>query len=144
FALLAAAGNDPAPLGQISLFGHDFALTYGNAALAGAMGFENIASGIGGVVLVAYFAALCDLRFTAAHYALISSAASIVGRLVQGSSAGLMVESMGYFNYYVMTTFAAIPGIILFWLMMRAGLIDSSVGTAGQGGNVDATGNTPA
>jgi PAT family beta-lactamase induction signal transducer AmpG len=26
---------------------------------------------------------------------------------------------------------AALPGIILFWLMMRAGLIDASIGTAG-------------
>jgi len=33
--------------------------------MAGAIGFENIASGIGGVTIVAYFSALCDLRFTA-------------------------------------------------------------------------------
>ena len=31
--------------------------------------------------VVAYFSALCDLRFTAAQYALISAAASIVGRV---------------------------------------------------------------
>ena len=28
------------------------------------------------------------------------------------------------------TTALAVPGILLFWLMMRAGLIDASVGTA--------------
>jgi PAT family beta-lactamase induction signal transducer AmpG len=33
-----------------------------------AIGFENFASGIGGVVVVAYFSALCNLRFTAAQY----------------------------------------------------------------------------
>jgi PAT family beta-lactamase induction signal transducer AmpG len=43
-----------------------------NAALAAAMTFENLASGYGGVVVVAYFSALCDLRYTATHYALLS------------------------------------------------------------------------
>ena len=111
FALLAAAGHS-------------------NYGLAGAIGFENFASGFGGVVLVAYFAALCNLQFTAAHYALISSATSVVGRLLTGTTAGAMVESMGFFNYYLLTTVVALPGIILFWMMMRSGLVDSSIGTA--------------
>ncbi len=111
FALLAAAGHS-------------------NIGLAGAIGFENFASGVGGVVLVAYFAALCNLQFTAAHYALISSAASVVGRFLTGTTAGSMVEGMGFFNYYLLTTVVALPGIILFWMMMRSGLIDSSIGTA--------------
>jgi PAT family beta-lactamase induction signal transducer AmpG len=34
-------------------------------------------------------------------------------------------------NFYLFTTAAALPGIVLFWLMMRAGLIDASIGTAG-------------
>ena len=112
FALLAQAGHS-------------------NIGLAGAIGFENFASGIGGVTVVAYFSALCDLRFTASQYALISAAASIVGRFLTGTSAGALVESMGYVNFYLLTTLAAVPGIVLFWLMMRAGLIDASVGTAG-------------
>ncbi len=114
FALLAQAGHT-------------------NIGLAGAMLFENIASGIGGVTVVAYFSALCDLRFTAAQYALISAASSIVGRILTGTTAGAVVESLGYVNYYLFTTLAAIPGIVLFWLMMRAGLIDASIGTAGRG-----------
>jgi MFS transporter, PAT family, beta-lactamase induction signal transducer AmpG len=111
FALLAAAGHS-------------------NWGLAATIGFENFASGVGGTVLVAYFAALCDLRFTASHYALISSAASIVGRFLTGTTAGAMVESMGFFNFYVFTTLIALPGIILFWMMMRSGLADSSIGSA--------------
>ncbi|MET0984173.1 MAG: MFS transporter, partial [Steroidobacteraceae bacterium] len=51
---------------------------HSNWAMAGAIGFENFASGIGGVTVVAYFSALCDLRYTASQYALISAAASIV------------------------------------------------------------------
>ena len=112
FALLAAAGHS-------------------NWGMAAAISFENVASGIGGVCVVAYFSALTDLRFTAAQYALISAFASIVGRFLTGTTAGALIESFGYVNYYLFTTAIALPGILLFWLMMRAGLIDASIGTAG-------------
>jgi PAT family beta-lactamase induction signal transducer AmpG len=105
---------------------------HSNTAMAGAIGFENIASGIGGVTVVAYFSALTDLRFTAAQYALISAAASVVGRIATGTTAGRMIEALGYMNFYLLTTLAALPGILLFWLMMRAGLIDQSIGNAGS------------
>ncbi|MES2271232.1 MAG: MFS transporter [Pseudomonadota bacterium] len=104
---------------------------HSNWGMAGAIGFENFASGIGGVTVIAYFSALCDLRFTAAQYALISAAASIVGRFLTGTSAGALIERFGYVDFYLLTTALALPGILLFWLMMRAGLIDASVGTAG-------------
>jgi PAT family beta-lactamase induction signal transducer AmpG len=125
FALLAASGHS-------------------NAILASAMLFENIASGIGGVTIVAYFSALCDLRFTAAQYALISAAASVVGRIVTGTTAGAMVETMGFVNFYLLTIAIALPGVLLFWWMARSGLIDRSVGSAGTEGPGDARdGATP-
>ncbi|HEV2043528.1 MAG TPA: MFS transporter [Sphingomicrobium sp.] len=113
-----------------------------NWGLAGTIAFENFASGIGGVTVVAYFSALCDLRFTASQYALISAAASIVGRLITGTSAGALVEGMGYVNFYLLTTLAAVPGILLFWWMMRVGLVDSSIGTAGTEGEGDVRAKT--
>ena len=100
--------------------------------LAAAIGFENLASGYGGVVVVAYFSALCNLQFTAAQYALISAAASVLGRLLTGTTAGKLIEVMGYTNFYLLTTVAALPGILLFWFMMRRGMIDSALGTAGR------------
>ncbi|HEX7235311.1 MAG TPA: MFS transporter [Gammaproteobacteria bacterium] len=103
-----------------------------NAALAAAMTFETLASGYGGVVVVAYFSALCDLRYTATHFALISAAASIVGRVVTGTMAGALIERLGYFNFYVLTTVVALPGIALFWYMMRRGFIDTSLGSVGK------------
>jgi PAT family beta-lactamase induction signal transducer AmpG len=121
----------------LSLAGHS------NLGMAGAIGFENFSSGIGGVVVVAYFSALCDLRFTAAQFALISAAASIVGRFLTGTTAGALIDSMGYFNFYVMTTIVALPGIFLFWIMLRMGLIDSSIGTAGTIGEGDARASDP-
>ncbi len=111
---------------------------HSNIGMAGAIGFENFASGYGGVVVVAYFSALCDLRFTAAQYALISAGASVVGRLLTGTTAGSLIESFGYVDFYLLTTVLALPGIVLFWWMMRTGLVDAAMGTAGEVGEGDA------
>jgi PAT family beta-lactamase induction signal transducer AmpG len=113
FAALAAAGHS-------------------NIGLAGVIGFENFASGIGGVTVVAYLSALCNLRFTATQYALLSALASIAGRFLTGTTAGSLIEAMGYFNFYLLTTFLAMPGVILFWHMIRSGLADVSMGSAGK------------
>ena len=100
-------------------------------AMAGAMGFENFASGIGGVCVVAYLSALCNLEFTATQFALLSAAASITGRFLTGTLAGGMIEQLGFANFYLVTTLAALPGVLLFWWMMASGLVDRSLGTAG-------------
>lgn len=113
FAGLAAAGHD-------------------NWLLALCIGFENIASGIGGVAVVAYLSALCNLSFTATQFALLSAAASVVGRLLTGTSAGALIESIGYVDFYLLTFVIALPGVLLFWLMARAGLIDQALGSAGR------------
>jgi PAT family beta-lactamase induction signal transducer AmpG len=115
-----------------------------NWGMAAAIGFENIASGFGGVAVVAYFSALTDLRFTAAQYALISAAASVVGRVLTGTTAGDMIEWMGYVNFYLLTTLAAVPGMLIFWWMMRSGLVDQAIGTAGTEGDGDARADTSA
>lgn len=94
---------------------------HSNAFMAGAIGFENFASGVGGVTVVAYFSALCDLRFTATQYALISAGASVVGRLVTGTSAGALIQAFGYVQFYLLTTVLALPGILLFWMLVRRG-----------------------
>ena len=118
FALLAGAGHS-------------------NWGLAGAMAFESIASGIGGVTVIAYFSALCDLRFTAAQYALISAAASVVGRLLTATTTGRLVDAIGYVDFYWLTTAAAMPGVLLFWWMSASGLVDRSIGSAAVEGAGD-------
>jgi PAT family beta-lactamase induction signal transducer AmpG len=105
---------------------------HSNLGLAAAIGFENFASGYGGVVVVAYFSALCNLRFTAAQYALISAAASVIGRVLTGTTAGSLIESIGYVDFYLLTTLAALPGVLLFVFMMRRGLVEESLGSAGR------------
>jgi len=104
FAVLAAHGHD-------------------NMVLAAVIGFENTASGIGGVVVVAYLSNLCNLAFTATQFALLSAAASVVGRFITGTTAGALIEQFGYVEFYLFTTVAAIPGILLFVLLWRRGLV---------------------
>lgn len=100
---------------------------HNNDMLAFTIGFENIASGIGGVVVVAYLSALCNLSYTASQYALLSAAASVVGRLVTGTTAGSLIQSMGYVDFYLMTTVVALPGVALFAWMMHRGLVDRAI-----------------
>lgn len=101
--------------------GHD------NHMLAFTIGFENIASGIGGVVVVAYLSALCNLSYTASQYALLSAAASVIGRLVTGTTAGGLIQSLGYVDFYLLTTVVALPGVALFAWMMHRGLVDRAI-----------------
>jgi PAT family beta-lactamase induction signal transducer AmpG len=108
FAVLAAAGHS-------------------NLGMALAIGFENFSSGFGGVAVGAYFAALCDHRFTATQFALVSAAASVVGRAFSASTAGALIEALGYVNFYLLTTVLALPGIAIFAYMMRAGLVDDAL-----------------
>ena len=111
FAVLAAAGHSVPGL----------ALT---------IGFENFASGIGGVTVVAYLSALCNLAFTGTQFALLSAAAAIVGRFLTGTTAGRLIEAMGYVQFYLLTTLLALPGVVIYGLMIRSGLVDRSVGSA--------------
>ncbi len=111
----------------LAMYGHS------NLGMAAAIGFENFASGIGGVAVVAYLSALCNLRFTATQYALLSALASIAGRFLTGTTAGSLIEAMGYVNFYLLTTAIAFPGVFLYWWMIRSGLADVPEGTAGEG-----------
>lgn len=108
------------------------AVGHSNALLGFTIGFENLASGIGGVVVVAYLSALCNLAFTATQFALLSAAASVVGRIVTGTTAGALIESLGYVQFYLLTTAVALPGVLLYVFMLRAGLVDRSLGDAGR------------
>ena len=100
----------------LAVIGHDVNF------LAFTIGFENFASGIGGVVVVGYLSSLCNLAYTATQYALLSGAAAILGRFLTAPS-GFLINAMGYPAFYLMTTAAALPGIILFVYMIRFGFL---------------------
>jgi PAT family beta-lactamase induction signal transducer AmpG len=81
-----------------------------------AVAFENVSGGMGTAAFVAFLMALCDNRFTATQYALLSALASL-GRIFVGPPSGYLVEFVGWPQFFFITTLAAVPGLmLLFWL----------------------------
>ncbi len=85
---------------------------------------ENITGGMGTVALVALLMALCNSRFTATHYALLSALAA-VGRIYVSPVAGVLTESIGWQAFYLFSVFVALPGVVMVW-WMRIPLVELS------------------
>ena len=81
-----------------------------------AVGFENLASGMGTAAFVALAMSLCNVAFSATQYALLSALASL-GRVLFGPVAGELVAAFGLANFFFITFVAALPGLWLLWLL---------------------------
>jgi MFS transporter, PAT family, beta-lactamase induction signal transducer AmpG len=100
FAALAVAGNDTTML----------ALT---------IAIENLSGGMGTAAFVAYLSSLCNVAYTATQYALLTSFMAF-GRTLLSSSGGWLADHMSWISFFVLTTGAAIPGLILLlWIAKR-------------------------
>lgn len=77
--------------------------------------FENLCGGMGTSAFVALLMTLCNKSFSATQFALLS-ALSAVGRVYVGPVAGWFVEAHGWPTFYLLSVFAAVPGLLL--LMM--------------------------
>ena len=78
--------------------------------------FENLAGGMGTAAFVAFLMALCDHRFTATQFALLSALASL-GRVFVGPISGVLVDKLGWVSFFFSTFLFALPGLILLWIM---------------------------
>lgn len=77
---------------------------------------ENLAGGMGTAAFVALLMTLCDSRFTATQFALLSALASI-GRVFVGPLAGELAYSNGWQIFFFLSFLIAIPGIVVLrWL----------------------------
>jgi PAT family beta-lactamase induction signal transducer AmpG len=83
-----------------------------------AVGFENLASGMGTAAFVAFAMSLCNHSFSATQYALLSALASL-GRVLFGPLTGEVVVLMGWANFFFVTFLAALPGLWLLWLLRK-------------------------
>jgi MFS transporter, PAT family, beta-lactamase induction signal transducer AmpG len=89
------------------------------AGMAAVVALENLAGGMGASASAALLMALCNQRYSATQFALLSALAS-VGRIVIGSRAGYMVEAWGWPSFFLVTLAAAIPGLLLLvWMRQR-------------------------
>jgi PAT family beta-lactamase induction signal transducer AmpG len=76
------------------------------------VGLENLTGGMGTAAFVALLMALCDRRFTATQFAMLSAVASL-GRVLAGPPAGVAVETIGWAWFFTGTIAIALPAIAL-------------------------------
>jgi PAT family beta-lactamase induction signal transducer AmpG len=62
--------------------------------------------------------AMCDHRYTATQYALLSSLAAL-GRIFIAPTSGYLVESIGWASFFFITFLTALPGLWLLWWLRR-------------------------
>jgi PAT family beta-lactamase induction signal transducer AmpG len=76
--------------------------------------FENLSGGMGTAAFVAFLMSLTSQRFSATQYALLSAFAS-VGRVWVGPLAGVLAESIGWPTFFLVSTAAALPALLMLW-----------------------------
>jgi PAT family beta-lactamase induction signal transducer AmpG len=82
--------------------------------MVAAVAFENLSGGMGTAAFVALMMSLCDHRYTATQYALLSAMAAL-GRVFVGPPSGYVVEAVGWVLFFFITFLAALPGLWLLW-----------------------------
>ena len=79
---------------------------------------ENLSGGMGTAAFVAYLSSLCNVAYTATQYALLSSLMS-VARTTFASPAGWIADQTDWVTFFLLTTVAALPGLLLLLWMTR-------------------------
>ena len=111
-------------LGLVQLFS---SLAYAGAAWAapskplviGVALFENFAAGLGTAAFVAFLMSVCERRYAATQYAVLSALLALT-RSLAGAASGRLTEQMGYANYFLLTFAIGIPA---FFLLPRIGRV---------------------
>jgi len=93
FAWLAEVGNNPWVLGTV-------------------VAFEYLGVGLGAAALVAFMARMTNVVFAATQFALFSALAS-VPRIFANAVTGVIVERVGWTDFFLLCTVLAIPGLLL-------------------------------
>ena len=73
---------------------------------------DNLSAGFAGSVFIAYLSGLTSTAYTATQYALFSSLMTLPGKLAAGFS-GIVVDSVGYVEFFVYTALAGLPAMAL-------------------------------
>jgi PAT family beta-lactamase induction signal transducer AmpG len=90
--------------------GRDFPL------MIAATGIDNLAGAMGNVASVALIMALCNVRFGAFQFAILSTFA-MLPRYGLGGPAGWLADAAGWDTYYVVSFALGLPGVALVWLL---------------------------
>lgn len=85
-------------------------------ALAATVIFEDVSAGMGNAAFVAFIASVCNRRYTATQFAILSSVATL-GRTFFSGFSGDMVKALDWANFFFLCGLIAIPGMIMLYKM---------------------------
>lgn len=85
---------------------------YNLPALYVVVAADNFCAGLASAAFVAFLSSLTNISFTAMQYAIFSSLMTLLPKIFGGYS-GAMVDSVGYANFFVITTLMGLPVIAL-------------------------------
>jgi MFS transporter, PAT family, beta-lactamase induction signal transducer AmpG len=88
------------------------------------VGIESFTDGLADAAFLTWLSGLTNRSFTATQYALLSSLAVVPLRTV-GASSGWLAEALGWPGFFLLTTVAALPAMVimvylLWWLPTKA------------------------
>lgn len=94
----------------LALVGHNFTL------MTVSIFVEQFCAGLGTAAFLAFLMTLCNVRYTATQYALLSALAAI-GRVFVGPLSGMLVAAVGWPVFFLLSFFFALPGLMVLMLI---------------------------
>ena len=82
--------------------------------------FENFAHGLGTAAFLAFLMSVCERRYAATQFAVLSALLAL-SRTLAGGASGVLAERMGYADYFFLTFLLAIPAFALLPWIKHAG-----------------------
>lgn len=90
------------------------------AVMALAVGFENICGGMGTAAFVVLVMGLCNVKYTATQFALLTALSSVGRVFLAGPLTPPIVEALGWPSFFLLTVVIALPGLVLLrWYKAR-------------------------
>jgi PAT family beta-lactamase induction signal transducer AmpG len=90
------------------------------SVLTATIGIEEFTGGLATAAFVAYLSALCNKRYTATQYALLTAISSLL-QTVASTGSGYLAAGLGWWAYFAVTAVAALPGLGLLGVMTWLG-----------------------
>ena len=100
-------------------------------ALAASVVIENVTGGMGTAAFVALVMSLCDHRYTATQFALLSSLEAF-GRVFSGRPSAEAVSLLGWGWFFFLSFLLALPGCWVVWHYRRQLAPDAGEATASE------------
>ncbi len=80
--------------------------------IIGAALFENFAHGLGTAAFLAFLMSVCERRYAATQFAVLSALLAL-SRTLAGGASGVLAENLGYGRYFFLTFLLALPAFAL-------------------------------